>query len=244
MKREDSVKYPIGKSRVGPVGLTISATMMATLGLQVLIESGKKLLLNEEPLKMDWSQLVWLYSIMLSASAVKLSLWFYCRSSPSEIVRACAKDHYFDVMTNIIGLIAAVLGDRFYWWIDPVGAIILAIYTISIWSGVVMENAVSLIGQSAAPDVLEKLTNLATGHHHLIKRVERIQAYTIGGLFVEVDIELLEDLPLEVGRDIGLSLQVEIEKLTEVERAFVRTLIFRTEPAGTSTSISCALQRD
>ncbi|KAI3851430.1 hypothetical protein MKX03_013043 [Papaver bracteatum] len=96
--------------------------------------------------------------------------------------------HYFDVMTNIIGLIADVLGDIFYWWIDPVGAIILAIYTISIWSGVVMENAVSLVGQSAAPDVFEKLTNLATRHHHLIKRVERIQAYTIGGLFVEVSV--------------------------------------------------------
>lgn len=51
------------------------------------------------------------------------------------------QDHYFDVVTNVVGLIAAVLGDRFFWWIDPVGAIILAIYTISNWSGTVLENA-------------------------------------------------------------------------------------------------------
>lgn len=45
------------------------------------------------------------------------------------------------MVTNVVGLVAAVLGDKFYWWIDPAGAIILAIYTITNWSGTVMENA-------------------------------------------------------------------------------------------------------
>ena len=45
------------------------------------------------------------------------------------------------MITNIVGLIAAVLGDMFYWWIDPVGAIVLAVYTIVNWSGTVLENA-------------------------------------------------------------------------------------------------------
>lgn len=51
------------------------------------------------------------------------------------------QDHYFDVVTNVVGLVAAVLGDMFVWWIDPTGALILAIYTITNWSGTVLENA-------------------------------------------------------------------------------------------------------
>lgn len=51
------------------------------------------------------------------------------------------QDHYFDVITNVVGLVAAVLGDKYYWWIDPFGAIILAVYTISNWTGTVVENA-------------------------------------------------------------------------------------------------------
>lgn len=51
------------------------------------------------------------------------------------------QDHYFDVITNVVGLAAAVLGDEFYWWIDPVGAIVLAVYTITNWSATVLENA-------------------------------------------------------------------------------------------------------
>ncbi|XP_028085426.1 metal tolerance protein 3-like [Camellia sinensis] len=111
------------------------------IGFQVLVQAVEQLVEDEASEKMTTDQLVWLYAIMLSATVIKLALWFYYRSSGSTIVRAYAKDHYFDVVTNIVGLVAAVLGDEFYWWIDPVGAIALAIYTITNWSGTVLENA-------------------------------------------------------------------------------------------------------
>ncbi|KAK2985384.1 hypothetical protein RJ640_029341 [Escallonia rubra] len=221
MKNINIYKYPIGKLRVQPVGIIIFAAIMATLGFQVLVQGVEQLIKDEPSDKMTTDQLVWLYAIMLTATAVKLALWVYCRSSGNKIVRAYAKDHYFDVVTNVIGLVAAVLGDRFYWWIDPAGAIILAIYTISNWSGTVLENAVSLVGQSAPPEVLQKLTYLVLRHPQ-IKRVDTVRAYTFGVLyFVEVDIELPEDLPLKEAHAIGESLQIKIEELPEVERAFV-----------------------
>ncbi|KAK6941950.1 Cation efflux protein [Dillenia turbinata] len=211
MKNINIYKYPIGKLRVQPVGIIIFAAIMATLGFQVLIQALEQLIQNEPSAKMTLEQLVWLYSIMLTATAVKFTLWIYCRSSGNKIVRAYAKDHYFDVVTNVVGLVAAVLGDEFYWWIDPAGAIVLAIYTITNWSGTVLENA-----------VLQKLTYLAMRHHPKIKRVDTVRAYTFGVLyFVEVDIELPEDLPLKESHAIGESLQIKIEELPEVERAFV-----------------------
>ncbi|KAL1193444.1 putative metal tolerance protein C3 [Cardamine amara subsp. amara] len=223
MKNVNIYKYPIGKLRVQPVGIIIFAAVMATLGFQVLLVAVEQLITNEPPEKMNHDQLVWLYSIMLSATAIKLVLWIYCRSSRNHIVRAYAKDHHFDVVTNVLGLVAAVLGNAFYWWIDPFGAILLAIYTIVNWSGTVMENAVSLIGQSAPPEVLQKLTYLVLRQGaDNIKRVDTVRAYTFGVLyFVEVDIELPEDLPLKEAHAIGESLQIKLEQLPEVERAFV-----------------------
>ncbi|KAG4966483.1 hypothetical protein JHK85_041458 [Glycine max] len=209
MKEINMYKYPIGKLRVQPVGIIIFAAVMATLGFQVLVTAVQQLIENNPPEKMSVDQLVWLYSIMIFATVVKLALWLYCRSSGNKIVRAYADDHHFDVVTNVIGLVAAVLGDKFYWWIDPVGSILLSIYTITNWSGTVMENAVSLVGQCAPPEVLQKLTYL-------------VRAYTFGVLyFVKVDIELPEDLPLKEAHAIGESLQIKLEKLPEVARAFV-----------------------
>ncbi|XP_050220435.1 metal tolerance protein 4-like [Mercurialis annua] len=221
MKNINIYKYPIGKLRVQPVGIIIFAAVMATLGFQILMQAVEELVKNEPPSKMSSNQLLWLYIIMITATLVKLALWIYCRSSGNDIVRAYAKDHYFDVITNVVGLVAAVLGDEFYWWIDPVGAIFLAIYTITNWSSTVMENAVSLVGQSAPPEVLQKLTYLVIRHPQ-VKRVDTVRAYTFGVLyFVEVDIELPEDLALKEAHAIGESLQDKIEKLAEVERAFV-----------------------
>ncbi|XP_078157592.1 metal tolerance protein 4-like isoform X1 [Carex rostrata] len=222
MKRSNIYKYPIGKLRVQPVGIIIFAAIMATLGFQILITAIEQLVSNEPPEKMTNNQLIWLYSIMLTATAVKLCLWFYCKSSGNDIVKAYAKDHYFDVVTNVVGLAAAVLGDKFYWWIDPVGAIILAVYTIINWSGTVMENAVSLVGRSAPPEMLQKLTYLVMKHDSKVKHVDTVRSYTFGVLyFVEVDIVLAEEMPLKEAHAIGESLQTKLEKLPEVERAFV-----------------------
>lgn len=222
MRKVNIYQFPIGKLRVQPVGIIIFAAIMATLGFQVLIQALEQLIENKPSEKMSSIQLIWLYAIMLSATVVKLALWLYCRTSRNKIVRAYAKDHYFDVVTNVVGLAAAVLGDKFWWWIDPAGAIVLAVYTIINWSGTVWENAVSLVGQSASPAMLQKLTYLVIRHDPQIKRVDTVRAYTFGVLyFVEVDIELPEDLPLREAHSIGESLQVKIELLPEVERAFV-----------------------
>jgi divalent metal cation (Fe/Co/Zn/Cd) transporter len=68
----------------------------------------------------------WVVDIMLSVTLVKLALALYCRTFTNEIVKAYAQDHMFDVMTNIIGLVAALLANYFEGWIDPVGAIIVS----------------------------------------------------------------------------------------------------------------------
>ncbi|KAE8678837.1 Metal tolerance protein 3 [Hibiscus syriacus] len=221
MKSTNIYKYPIGKLRIQPVGIVIFAAVMATLGFQVLIQAVQQLVANEPSEKMSAEKFLWLYTIMLTATVVKLALWLYCRSSSNKIVRAYAKDHYFDVVTNVVGLLAAVLGDKYYWWLDPAGAVVLAIYTITNWSETVMENAVSLVGQAAPPEFLQKLTYLVIRHTG-VKRIDTVRAYTFGVLyFVEVDIELPEDLPLKEAHHIGETLQIKIEKLQAVERAFV-----------------------
>jgi divalent metal cation (Fe/Co/Zn/Cd) transporter len=67
----------------------------------------------------------WMIGIMVTATVVKIGLMTYCRRFKNEIVRAYAQDHFFDVITNSIGLATAVLAIKFYWWLDPVGAILV-----------------------------------------------------------------------------------------------------------------------
>lgn len=95
-------------------------------------------------------------------------------------------------------------------------------YTISTWAKTVAENVWSLIGRTAPPDFLTKLTYLIWNHHEEIKHIDTVRAYTFGvNYFVEVDIVLPEDMFLHQAHNIGETLQEKLEQLPEVERAFV-----------------------
>ncbi|KAE8124507.1 hypothetical protein FH972_019385 [Carpinus fangiana] len=194
MRYPNQYNYPIGKKRMQPVSHT----------------------------KMGSEEEIWVIGIMVSVTIVKFVLMVYCRRFKNEIVRAYAQDHFFDVITNSIGLAAAVLAVKFYWWIDPTGAIIIALYTINTWAKTVIENVGSLIGRTAPPEFLAKLTYLIWNHHEEIKNIDTVRAYTFGShYFVEVDIVLPEDMYLHKAHNIGETLQEKLEQLPEVERAFV-----------------------
>nr|GMD54586.1 metal tolerance protein 11 isoform X1 [Ipomoea batatas] len=222
MQTPNPYQYPIGKKRMQPLGILVFASVMATLGLQIILESVRTLISEESNFNLTNEQERWVVGIMIFVTMVKLVLVFYCRSFTNEIVKAYAQDHFFDVVTNIIGLVAALLANYITGWIDPVGAIILALYTIRTWSMTVLENVNSLVGKSATPEFLQKLTYLCWNHHKAIRHIDTVRAYTFGShYFVEVDIVLPADMPLQEAHDIGESLQEKLELLQEIERAFV-----------------------
>ncbi|KAJ9175654.1 hypothetical protein P3X46_014191 [Hevea brasiliensis] len=222
MQTPNPYQYPIGKKRMQPLGILVFASVMATLGLQIILESVRTLFSDENEFDLTKEQEHWVVGIMLSVTLVKLLLMVYCRSFTNEIIKAYAQDHFFDVVTNIIGLIAALLANYMEDWMDPFGAIILALYTIRTWSMTVLENVNSLVGKSATPDYLKKLTYLCWNHHKAVRHIDTVRAYTFGShYFVEVDIVLPANMPLEEAHDIGESLQEKLELLPEIERAFV-----------------------
>ncbi|XVE61374.1 hypothetical protein DITRI_Ditri06bG0034300 [Diplodiscus trichospermus] len=221
MKTPNHFHYPIGKKRMQPVGIIVFASVMATLGLQILLESVRELIAKSHP-EINHNQEKWMIGIMVIVTVVKFVLMVYCRQFKNEIVRAYAQDHLFDVVTNSVGLATAVLAIHFQWWIDPTGAIIIALYTMGTWARTVIENVWSLIGRTAPPEFLAKLTYLIWNHHEEIQHIDTVRAYTFGShYFVEVDIVLPEDMLLSKAHNIGEKLQEKLEQLPEVERAFV-----------------------
>lgn len=79
-----------------------------------------------------------------------------------------------------------------------------------------------LTGHTAKPDFLKKITWMCLNHHEQIKYVETVRAFHFGNNFlVEVDIVLPEEMTLQEAHNIGEPLQQKLERLSEVERAFV-----------------------
>lgn len=103
-------KHPIWKLRLQPVGIisllqschsgsinhwvwhsfVFRVVFVLYEGFQVLVQALEQLIEDKPSAKMTSSQLIWLNSIMLTATGVKLILWIYRRSSRNIIVRAYA----------------------------------------------------------------------------------------------------------------------------------------------------------
>ncbi|KAJ1962318.1 hypothetical protein H4R35_007368 [Dimargaris xerosporica] len=219
MAGKNRVKYPTGKARMETGGIIVFASLMATLSIQLIVESTKTLIAGEH------HQRVTLFSVMSVVIALlsKFTLYMYCkalRKYPSA--RVLAQDHFNDLVVNSFGLTMCLLGDRMYWWLDPLGGILVALIIFRSWSSTALEHVILIVGRTADPVFLQKVTYIALTHDSRIKEIDTCRAYHLGhNLYVEVDIVMPPETCLRESHDVGESLQFKLESLENVERAFV-----------------------
>lgn len=222
IRQKNYYSYPVGKSRMEPLGIIVFAVVITTSFSQVLITSVEKLVNGTAPEQIDLSFTALL--ILGVNVVVKGILWFWCASiKGSSSVEALAYDHENDVVFTIASTLFPLVGNWMEWnWLDPVGAILLSVYIIYEWMGVLLENIRRLTGQAASADDLKELTYMAYRFSKKIVAVDTVRSYYIGDrLLVEIDIVLPPDCPLQEAHDIGEALQNALELLENVERAFV-----------------------
>ncbi|OLN85297.1 Metal tolerance protein 10 [Colletotrichum chlorophyti] len=170
----------------------------------------------------------------------KGSLMVYCfayRKYPS--VHVFFIDHRNDIAVNSFGLIMSVVGDRFVWYLDPIGAICIALLILFSWVSNAFDQVWLLVGKSAPREFVAKLVYMSMTHDTRILKVdtvsaslpsvaeaisdrEQCRAYHAGQrYYVEIDIVMDETTPLRVSHDVSQELQRKVEGLADVERAFV-----------------------
>ncbi|KAF9432351.1 hypothetical protein BGZ76_010932 [Entomortierella beljakovae] len=208
-----------GKSRMETAGTIVFASLMATVSLELIIESVRTLISSDKEPPMPGVLAIIFVCIALAS---KLGLFIYCNAlSQYNSANILAQDHRNDLIVNGFGLFASLLS-RYCWWLDPVGAIIVALIILRSWVWTAYEQIQLIVGKTADPAFLKKLTYIALTHHRKILQVDTCTAYHAGNnLFVEVDVVMAPDTPLIESHDISESLQIKLEALPNVERAFV-----------------------
>ncbi|TKW58545.1 Metal tolerance protein 7 [Colletotrichum tanaceti] len=177
--------------------------------------------------------------IVSIAIFAKGSLMVYCfayRKYPS--VHVFFIDHRNDIVVNSFGLIMAVIGDRFVWYLDPIGAICIALLILFSWVSNAFDQVWLLVGKSAPRGFVSKLIYMALTHDTRILKVDTVsilsprvleppnrrqcRAYHAGQkYYVEIDIVMDESTALKISHDVAQELQRKVEGLGDVERAFV-----------------------
>ncbi|CAJ0942584.1 unnamed protein product, partial [Mesorhabditis belari] len=227
IKKRDPYLYPTGRTRLEPIALIIISTVMGIASIMLIWESISRIYKKSVDLEVDWISA----GIMLATIATKFTLMCICKQFPNEpSINVLAMDHRNDCLSNAVAILcaglASYLGDLEPLWlyVDPLGAMVVSIYIAYTWYSTGKEHLSMLSGRSAEPGFINRIIKVCIDHDPRIEAIDTVYVYHWGTRFlVEVHIVLDPKMRLKVAHDISESLQLNIESLPDVERAFVHT---------------------
>jgi len=86
-------------------------------------------------------------------------------------------DHRNDIVVNIFGLVMSIVGDRFVWYLDPIGAICIALLILFSWITNAFEQVWLLVGKSAPKEFISKLIYMTMTHDPQIHKVDTVRSF-------------------------------------------------------------------
>lgn len=211
-------EYPVGKTRLEPLAITVLSVIMAVASLQIIIESAQSLAKNSAGPDVSLPTII----IICSTILIKILLFIYCRRYKSSSVKVLTQDHRNDIISNAVALGFGYIGDKLWKPGDAVGAILISIYIAYGWFSIGWQQVKALSGCAATPELLTKLLQVCCNFDSRIQFIDTLRAYHFGNnLIVEAHIVLPPDITLQEAHDIGEPLQQRLEMFSFVERAFV-----------------------
>ncbi|CRG89405.1 Metal tolerance protein 3 [Talaromyces islandicus] len=222
VSRVDPRKFPAGKARIETAGNICFCFLMTAVSFIIIAFSVKELV-DGSATETSEFHLPSVIAVAV-AFATKFTLFLYCwalRNQYSQ-VRILWEDHRNDLFINGFGVLTSVGGSKLRWWIDPMGAIILSVLVSFLWLRTAYSEFQLLVGVTADTQMQQLITYISMTHSPMINAIDTVRAYTSGPrLLVEVDVVMDPAATLMATHDVAEELQIKLESLPDVERAYV-----------------------
>ncbi|KAF9870826.1 cation efflux family protein [Colletotrichum karsti] len=219
-------RFPAGKARLETVGNVIFCFLMISVSMIIIAFAARDLSNTKREEGGEETNNFRLEPIIavIVAFATKFALFVYCFSLRNRYsqVRILWSDHRNDLVVNGFGILTSVGGSKLKWWIDPMGATILSLIITAIWLRTAIAEFLLLVGVTASVETQQLITYVCLTHSPAIQGIDTVRVYHSGPrLIAEVDIVMGRENTLAETHDVAEALQVKLESLPDVERAYV-----------------------
>lgn len=191
--RPKPYKYPVGRRRVETMGVIMFCALMTIVAVELIIESAKSLAAGETESK----QLALVPLICVGVAIFsKFVMFLYCfglRRYPAAHVFYI--DHRNDLAVNGFGLIMAIIGDRFVWYLDPIGACCIALLILFSWASTAFENMWLIVGKCAPREFVNKCIYVTLTHDQRIQKVDTVGCGDNISRFLTHDLTNIDIVP-------------------------------------------------
>ncbi|KAI1100176.1 hypothetical protein F4804DRAFT_319744 [Jackrogersella minutella] len=224
MARVDTSRFPSGNKRLEPAGNITFCFIMTTVSIILIAFSCQDI--SQRFGTGEKVNDFHLPSVIAVAVAflTKLGLFFYCWGIKDKYsqVNILWQDHRNDLLINGFGVLTSVGGSKLAWWIDPMGAIIISLIISAAWLHQAFDEFMLLVGRAADIDAQQLITYICVTYSEAILSIDTVRVYHAGHrLIAEIDIVMDPNDPLRTTHDVSEGLQIELERLKGIERAYV-----------------------
>ncbi|KAI9048906.1 hypothetical protein LZ554_006759 [Drepanopeziza brunnea f. sp. 'monogermtubi'] len=222
VKRVDPNRFPSGKARLETVGNIVFCFIMIMVSVILIAFSARDL---ADPPEGD-TKTFHLPSVIAVAIAftTKFCLFLYCWALKDKYsqINILWQDHRNDLAINGFGILTSVGGSKLVWWIDAMGAIIISCIISSVWLHTAFTEFLLLVGVTASVEFQQLITYVCLTHSPAIEGIDTVRVYHSGPrLIAEVDVVMNAESSLRDTHDVAEELQIKLESLPDIERAYV-----------------------
>lgn len=212
------LNYPRGRERLEIVSVIVCSTIMGVANIMMIVQSAEAIISND----VNPEATIPTIAILLGGITIRIILLAICYSKSSQGCKLMGLDLRNDILTSVVALTCAIIGDRFWPLADPIGAIVVCSFIAISWMANVFSTIPLMIGRRAEQEAISRILRIAIQHDDRIKHIDHMMVYHLGErALVELHVVLDEHLPLKLTHDLTEALERKIRSLEFVERVFI-----------------------
>jgi cation diffusion facilitator family transporter len=222
--------HPQGHARIEPVVSTVIALMMGLAGLEVVRRSIDGL--RGQPAAFGWGLPA---AVLIGSALVKVIMYLAVRrlgqKARSPAIMASAADNLADVISAGTALVGVVAASWVHPLADPLAGLAVSVWIFRNAVKILTENLGYLTGRAAAPEVVERIYDVARQVEG-VKGVHRVIADYVGPqVRAELHVEVDGDTAFHDAHRISNAVRDAVQALDEVDLAYVHLEPVQPHPA-------------
>ena len=225
-QRPPDISHPQGHSRFEPFVALIVTASMTFAGYQALRTSVERFLSGGASIELGWAVLALIFSVLIKAM-MYITIRRAGRELSSPGLMAAAKDNISDVITSMAAFFGVLGSGLLTPLFDPGAGIVVALWIFRAVYFTARENLGYLTGAGADEELREKILTAVQSIEGVENVHHIITEYAGPKLVVEMHINVDGNISLNHSHEISDKAIEELEKLPEVDRAYVHV-----EPIG------------
>lgn len=216
-------RYPRGRAPLEPLSQVAISIIMGFASIQMIFKTVEVMIKREMQPEVGIPTIC----IIVGTIILKFGLMIMCRCkyNRSPMTTVLAQDHRNDCISNLVALLCGFFGDRYWVWIDPIGAIIVSLYILGTWCRTGWQQIGVIAGRAAPADIIKRTIAVCLDLKHPgILEVGPVLAYAHGGSCYAIEVSLNVDDRLsicEATSKIVKPLKQRLEALPFVSHAYV-----------------------